>query len=68
MVSVESEAITKIDYAATDHTLFIRFVDGGWYSCFDIPARVYESFLAAPCHGRFFHDHILDRYRFRRGR
>ena len=68
MVFVESEAIAEIDYDAARSTLRVRFVEGDWYSYFEVPARVHANFLAASSHGRFFHDHILDRYRFRRGR
>jgi hypothetical protein len=68
MVQVESEAIDEITYDATRSTLFVRFRHGGWYSYFAVPARVYEAFVSAESHGRFFHDKIRDRYPFRRGR
>ena len=68
MVLVDSEAIAEIRYDAERSTMFVRFVDGEWYSYFDVPAQVHEDFVAAESHGRFFHDHIRDRYRFRRGR
>lgn len=68
MVLVESEAIAEIDYDAASRTLFVRFVEGDWYRYFEVPAAVHGSFLSASSHGGFFHDHILDRYRFRRGR
>jgi hypothetical protein len=68
MVQVESEAIAEIAYDAARSAMFVRFVDGDWYSYFDVPAAIYKDFLAAESHGRFFHDHILGRYRYRRGR
>jgi hypothetical protein len=68
MVQVESEAIAEIAYDAARSALLVRFVDGDWYTYFDVPANVYSAFLTADSHGRFFHQHILDRYRFRRGR
>jgi hypothetical protein len=67
MTLVESEAIAEIRYDAAQSTMFVRFVDGEWYSYFDVPARVHDAFAAAESHGRFFHDHIRDRYRYRRG-
>ena len=68
MVRVESEAILEIDYDAAGSTLYVRFADGDWYSYFGVPARVHGAFLAAESHGRFFHDHIRDRFRYRKGR
>lgn len=68
MVFVDSEAIAEIDYDAASRTLRVRFVDGDWYSYFDVPRAVHERFLTAASHGRFFHEHVLDRYHFRRGR
>jgi KTSC domain-containing protein len=68
MVQVESVAVAEIAYDAARSALFVRFVDGDWYTYFEVPANVYRAFLTADSHGRFFHQHILDRYRFRRGR
>jgi len=68
MVAVASEAIREIDHDATTHVLFVRFTDGDWYSYFDVPLDVYRAFLAAESHGRFFHEHIRDRYDYRKGR
>jgi hypothetical protein len=33
-----------------------------------VPSEIHEAFVAADSHGRFFHDHIRDRYPYRRGR
>ncbi|MDP8994117.1 MAG: KTSC domain-containing protein [Pseudomonadota bacterium] len=68
MVRVDSEAILEIDYDAAAATLYVRFTDGDWYSYFGVPSGVHQAFLAADSHGRFFHDHIRDRYPFRKGR
>ena len=68
MVQVESEAIDEIAYDATRAVLFVRFSHGDWYSYFEVPAEVYEAFVAAESHGRFFHERIRDRYTYRRGR
>ena len=68
MVQVESEAIAEIDYDAERSTMFVRFVEGGWYSYFAVPRRVYEAFISAPSRGRFFHGHIRNQFPFRKGR
>jgi hypothetical protein len=68
MTLVESEAIAEIRYDAARSTMFVRFVDGEWYSYFDVPAAVHDAFVAAQSHGRFFQSQVRDKYRFRRGR
>ena len=68
MAQVESEAIDEIAYDATRSVLFVRFAHGDWYSYFEVPAEVYEAFVAAESHGRFFHEMIRDRFTYRRGR
>jgi len=68
MTLVDSEAIAEIRYDDERSTMLVRFVDGEWYSYFGVPAGVHKAFVAAESHGRFFHDHIRDKYRYRRGR
>jgi hypothetical protein len=68
MVQVESEAIAEIAYDTARSVVFVRFVEGDWYTYFDVPTDVHRAFVAAESHGRFFHQHMLDRYRYRRGR
>jgi hypothetical protein len=68
MVQIESEAIDEIAYDEERSIMFVRFAHGGSYRYFDVPKRVYEDFLAAESHGRFFHDHIRDRYSYRQDR
>jgi len=68
MVQVESEAIAEINYDAETSRMFVRFIEGDWYTYFAVPVGTCEAFVAAASHGRFFHDHIRDRFPFRRGR
>jgi hypothetical protein len=68
MVLVESEAIAEIDYERRSSTLLVRFVDGAWYSYFEVPPHVHAAFVAADSHGRFFQYNIRDRYRCRKDR
>jgi hypothetical protein len=67
MTLVDSEAIAEIRYDAARSTMFVRFIEGEWYSYFDVPAGVHRAFVEAESHGRFFQSHIRDRYRYRRG-
>lgn len=68
MVEVESEAIDEIDYDPCRLTMFVRFAHGGWYTYFGIGADIYDAFVAAQSHGRFFHEQIKNRYFYQRGR
>jgi hypothetical protein len=68
MVQVESEAIDEITYDSDRSILFVRFAHGGWYMYFAVPRGIYEEFVAAESHGRYFHERIRDCYPYRRGR
>lgn len=68
MVEVESEAIREIDYDPATSTLFVRFTDGDWYRYSGVPEAIRRAFFAAASHGRFFQEHLRDRYRYRKGR
>jgi hypothetical protein len=68
MVQVESEAIDEITYDSDRSILFVRFAHGGWYMYFAVSRGIYEEFVAAESHGRYFHERIRDCYPYRRGR
>ena len=68
MTLVDSEAIAEIRYDAAHSMMAVRFVDGEWYSYFDVPAQIHQAFVEAESHGRFFQQRIRGRYRYRRGR
>jgi len=64
MVHVSSSAITDVAYDPARRHLTIRFRHGGRYTYLDVPPRIARGMLAAPSHGRYFHDHIRDRFDF----
>lgn len=64
MPAVSSTAILTIDYDPPSRTLFVRFVDGDLYAYFDVPEREYEAFVTTESKGRFFADHVRERYAF----
>lgn len=68
MVQVESEAIDEIDYDSAQSILSVRFSHGGWYRYFGVPPEIFNAFVSADSHGRFFHEHVRDRYPYREGR
>lgn len=66
MPHVESEAIRIIEYDEISRGLVVTFVSGGTYSYDRVPRQVYQQFIAAESHGRYFYEHIRDRYPYRR--
>ena len=48
------------------HILYLRFQSGDVYRYFDFPGVEYREFLNAESHGRYFLDHIRDRFRYER--
>ena len=58
-----SSDIDTITYHEGSHTLFVTFLRGRRaYEYRDVPADVYAAFQAAPSKGKFFHEHIKDKY------
>jgi len=62
---VQSEAVAQIEYDASTRALFVQFTSGEWYGYLDVPADVHVGFEAAESYGRFFQDHIRDRYAYK---
>lgn len=65
MVHVQSEAVAQIEYDAPSRTLFVQFTSGEWYSYLAVPPRVHAALEAAESKGRFFQQHIRDRYAYK---
>jgi hypothetical protein len=65
---VRSSNIKSVGYDPGDMTLEIEFHDGGIYRYFNVPADVHEGLMRASSKGAYFHDHIKERYRFRKVR
>lgn len=63
---IESSAMSFVDYNKRSRRLTITFTSGSRYVYFDVPASVFEGLLAAPSAGRYFDEHIRDRYKFAR--
>lgn len=61
---VESRAILSLDHDEASRTLFVRFVDGDLYAYFDVPRAEYEAFVAADSKGRWFAQHVRDRFAY----
>lgn len=63
-----SAAIRRFDYDRQARRLDVVFVSGGAYSYFDVPEEVALDFRAARSKGRYFQQHIRDRFAFSKDR
>ena len=53
-------------YDPARRVLTITFVSGEVYDYFDVPPEVHQRLREAGSRGRYFGDHIRDRFRFRK--
>lgn len=56
--NVESSNITSIGYDAENKILEVEFKHGGVYQYLDIPENIYEEFMNADSHGKYFSENI----------
>ena len=63
MVRVVSSAIAAIGYDEPTQRMTILFRSGRTYSFCRVPASVHQRLMASGSKGRFYNDHIKDRYR-----
>jgi hypothetical protein len=62
---------TEIEWIGYEHKrkmLQVEFIAGGIYQYDHVPEAVYENFLTAESHGRFFETQIKGRYSYRKVR
>ncbi len=62
---------TEIEWIGYEHKrsmLQVEFIAGSVYQYDNVPERIYENFLTAPSHGRFFETQIKGRYSYRKVR
>ena len=65
-MQLDSDCLTDCEYDAVTCVLSVRFAHGGCYRYFAVPAAVYRGLIEADSHGRYFHDHIRDRFPYER--
>lgn len=63
---VDSSTIAAIGYDRATAVLEIEFTSGDAYEYFLVPHSVFEGFLRAASKGRYFGDHLREKYQFRR--
>ena len=66
MPELNSGAIERADYHAPSRTMQIVFRSGRAYHYAAVPAHVFRELVAHPSPGRFFRNHVRDRYRERK--
>jgi hypothetical protein len=59
---VTSSTITSVGYDAGSRTLEVEFTSGAVYRYRDVPERVHAELLGSDSLGRYFNEHIRDRY------
>lgn len=62
---VLSTEIEWIGYEDSKNMLQVEFIAGGVYQYYQVPRFVYEEFLEAESHCRFFEEHIKGNYEYR---
>jgi len=62
MIRVISSAIAAVGYDANSMQMQIRFVQGHSYTFCRVPQSVFDGLLAASSKGRYYDQHIRDRY------
>ena len=62
--NVLSSDITSIGYDESTQILEVEFKHGDVYQYYNVPKEVYKGLISASSHGKYFHAHIRDVYRY----
>lgn len=62
MIRVRSTAILEVGYDPMTMRMKITFVEGHTYDFCRVPGYIYQGLLNARSKGRYYNDHIKDRY------
>jgi hypothetical protein len=63
---VSSSCLKSVGYDPDRCLLEIEFLTGGVYQYFEVPESIFRELMAAPSHGKYFLQHIRDKYRYQR--
>lgn len=64
--AVTSSSLASIGYSSTEKLLEVVFKHGAVYRYLEVPAGVFEAFLAADSKGTFFNNEVKACYPYRR--
>ncbi len=62
MIRVVSSAINAIGYDPATLRMKIHFVQGDTYDFCGVPAHIFQGLFIANSKGRYYNEHIRDRY------
>ena len=63
MPSVDSSAISRVEYDPAEQKLIVTFRPSGeTYAYLQVPQQTYDDLLSADSIGRFFNEHVRDSY------
>lgn len=65
-IPVQSSNLCSVGYDEATRTLEIEFNNGSIYRYYGVPPSVYRGLMSALSHGKYFHQHIRDVYRYTR--
>lgn len=65
MVPVKSSNLVSVGYEDVSRELAIRF-DSGTYIYYDVPPYIHTGLMDAPSKGSYHHQHIKNKYRFKK--
>ena len=63
---LESKLLASSAYDAGKHTLYLRFRNGEVYRYFEFSQEQYQDFIDAESRGRYFLNHIRNRFPYER--
>jgi hypothetical protein len=63
---VQSSDLKSVGYETATRILTIEFNSGGIYDYLEVPSSIHEGLMHASSKGKYFHQNIKDRYKFRR--
>lgn len=62
MTKVESSNVAAIGYDAAAQHLYVEYIKSGTYRYSNVPAEIYNDWMAAESKGKFFHEKVKGRY------
>lgn len=65
-ILVISSNLRSVGYDHDSLTLEIKFRSGGLYQYYNVPVAVYDGLMSAGSHGKYHHQNIKRKYRYRR--
>ena len=64
--AVRSTDLAIVGYDTQGAVVEVAFKSGSVYHYEGVPAEIYEGFMAASSHGKYFQEAIRERYKYRK--